>query len=78
MRRGLMNIRRTGSLNCRITLLPGTRRRSSRSVEDQLLDRGRVPGSNSTMRLRSRGDLLALWELPWNQLQKPLAYAAKR
>jgi hypothetical protein len=60
MRRGLMNTRRTGSLNCRITLLPGTRRRSSRSVEDQFLDRGRVPGSNNTMRLRGRGDLFPL------------------
>ena len=27
-------------------LLPGARRRSSRSVEDKLLDSGRVPGSN--------------------------------
>lgn len=46
MRLGLMNTRRTEPLNCMVTLLPGARRRSRRSVEDKLLDRGRVPGSN--------------------------------
>ena len=72
MRRSLMNTRRTGSPNCRITLLPGTRRRSSRSVEDQLLDRGRVPGSNNTMWLRGRGDLFPLTvgcQNPWHPTQ---------
>ena len=60
MRLGLMNTRRTEPLNCMVTLLPGARRRSRRSVEDKLLDRGRVPGSNNTMQLRGRGDLFPL------------------
>jgi hypothetical protein len=60
MRLGLMNTRRTEPLNCRVTLLPGARRQSRRSVEDKLLDWGRVPGSNNTMQLRGRGDLFPL------------------
>jgi hypothetical protein len=72
MRLGLMNTRRTEPLNCLVALLPGARRRSRRRVEDKLLDRGRVPGSNNTMQLRGRGDLFPLTvgcQNPWHPTQ---------
>jgi putative transposase len=52
--------------------VPGARRRSSRSAEDQLLDRGRMPGSNNTRQLRGRGDLFPLTvgrQNPWHPTQ---------